>query len=73
MPRLPRPPVRVTLALAAVLFAVAVLGVGLLRAATYSAPPAAGAPWSQSARPAAGTPGTCGTVPVKATRELRGM
>ena len=74
MPRIPRPPLRLTLALASVLFAVAVLGIGLLRAATYTPPPAAGASRPPaSAAAAAGTPGRCGTAPVKATRELRGM
>ncbi|MBL7259230.1 glycoside hydrolase family 10 protein [Paractinoplanes lichenicola] len=74
MLRLPRPPVKLTLALASVLFATAVLGVGLLRAATYKPTAAAGAPWpSGTSAPAPGTPGKCGTVPVKAARELRGM
>ena len=43
--RVSRPPVRLTLALASILFATAVLGIGLLRAATYKPTPAAGAPW----------------------------
>ncbi|MEV4705217.1 family 10 glycosylhydrolase [Actinoplanes sp. NPDC049316] len=69
---MPRPPARLVLILAAVLLAVAVLGLGLLRAATYEEPdpaPIAG----QQAVPAGGTPGRCGAVPVRATRELRGM
>jgi len=68
----PRPPARLVLVLAAVLLGVAVLGLGLVRAATYEDPepaPIAG----QQAVPAAGTPGRCGAVPVRATRELRGM
>ncbi|UQU61614.1 family 10 glycosylhydrolase [Couchioplanes caeruleus] len=69
---MPRPPARLVLILAAVLLGVAVLGLGLLRAATYEEPdpaPIAG----QQAVPAGGAPGRCGTVPVRATRELRGM
>ena len=70
-----RPPVRIVLLLVAVLIAVAVLGLGLLRAATYH-PPAA-LPSSGKAvpaiGPAAGAVGRCGTVPATATRELRGM
>ncbi|MBM2620081.1 family 10 glycosylhydrolase [Actinoplanes sp. LDG1-06] len=73
MLRLPRPPVKLTLTLAAVLFATSVLGIGLLRAATYTPTPAAGAPWPSTSVPPTGTPGKCGTVPVKAARELRGM
>jgi uncharacterized lipoprotein YddW (UPF0748 family) len=73
MLRVPRPPVRLTLTLAAVIFATSVLAVGLLRAATYSAPPAFSAPLTPGATGAAGTAGFCGTIPARATRELRGM
>jgi uncharacterized lipoprotein YddW (UPF0748 family) len=69
-----RPTLNLVLLLAAVLFIVAVLGVGLLRAATYRAadvsaagsePPAIG--------PAAGAVGRCGSVPAQAPRQLPGM
>ncbi|WP_067499977.1 glycoside hydrolase family 10 protein [Actinoplanes sp. TFC3] len=70
-----RPPVRLTLVIAAVVLGVAVLGLGLLRAATYeepaSVPLATGQP--QQIVPAGGTAGRCGTAPVKAAHELRGM
>ncbi|MFI5930640.1 glycoside hydrolase family 10 protein [Actinoplanes sp. NPDC051494] len=81
-----RPPIRLVLVLAAVLLGVSVLGIGLLRAATYVGPvaaplDAAGAAADGAAEglagdavvPAAGTAGACAGVPVKATRELRGM
>jgi uncharacterized lipoprotein YddW (UPF0748 family) len=69
-----RPPWRLVLLLAAVLFLVAVLGVGLLRAATYHSAPVAGPTAAgPAAGPAAGTTGRCGSVPATATRELRGM
>ncbi|AGL17546.1 glycoside hydrolase family 10 protein [Actinoplanes sp. N902-109] len=69
-----RPPVRLVLVLAAVLLGVAVLGLGLLRAATYEEPAATPlAAGEQQLVPAAGTVGRCGDVPVRATRELRGM
>jgi uncharacterized lipoprotein YddW (UPF0748 family) len=70
-----RPPVRLVLVLAAVLLGVAVLGLGLLRAATYEEPAAAPlAAGEQQLVPAGGgATGRCGDVPVKATRELRGM
>src|ERR1700754_187075 len=67
---MPRPPLRLTLVLAAVLFAVAVLGLGLLRAATYD-PPALAVPDEVVA--AAGETGTCAGVPAQAPREERGM
>jgi uncharacterized lipoprotein YddW (UPF0748 family) len=67
-----RPPVRLVLIVAAVFLAVSVLGIGLLRAATYDPPRAApGGP--AQAGPADGTPGSCAGVPVSASRELRGM
>jgi uncharacterized lipoprotein YddW (UPF0748 family) len=68
-----RPPVRLVLLVAAAFLAVAVLGAGLLRAATYQ--PAAAEPAVAPAglESVAGTPGRCGTVPVRAPRELRGM
>jgi uncharacterized lipoprotein YddW (UPF0748 family) len=64
-----RPPLKPVLAAAAVLFTVAVLGLGLLRAAAYE--PAAAMP----AGPAAvdGATATCGGLPARATRQLRGM
>jgi uncharacterized lipoprotein YddW (UPF0748 family) len=73
--RRPRPPLRLrlVLGLAAVLFAVAVLGLGLLRAATYD--PQAETDGVLPAGPptAAGSPPTCAGVPARATRQLRGM
>jgi uncharacterized lipoprotein YddW (UPF0748 family) len=69
--RLPRPPIKVVLLLAAVLFIVAVLGVGLLRAATYHAPSVAGQ--APAVGPAGGAVGRCGSVPAEAPRQLRGM
>ncbi|MEV4347037.1 family 10 glycosylhydrolase [Actinoplanes sp. NPDC049596] len=70
MLRVRRPPVRLTLTLVAVLIATGVLGLGLLRAATYSAPAAYSAPVPSDPFTATGS---CGTFPTKATRELRGM
>ncbi len=70
-----RPPVRLTLVVAAVVLAAVVLGIGLVRAATYEEPgvtPIA-RPGQQQVVPAQGTVGTCAGKPVKATRELRGM
>jgi uncharacterized lipoprotein YddW (UPF0748 family) len=69
---MPRPPARLVLVVAAVLLGAVVLGVGLLRAATYDAP-AAGSVGPAALVPAAGNPGRCGGVPARATRELRGM
>jgi uncharacterized lipoprotein YddW (UPF0748 family) len=69
-----RPPLRLVLLLAAVLFIVAVLGVGLLRAATYHAPPVSGGvSRPPAAGPADGEVGRCGAVPASAPRRLRGM
>ncbi|WP_030435430.1 glycoside hydrolase family 10 protein [Actinoplanes subtropicus] len=68
-----RPPLRLVLPLASLLFALAVLGLGLLRAAVYHPPAVAG---DESAVPLAtpdGPAGRCGGVPVAATRQLRGM
>ncbi|WP_127505893.1 glycoside hydrolase family 10 protein [Actinoplanes solisilvae] len=73
MLRIPRPPVRLTVVLVAVLVATGVLGAGLLRAATYQPEPAAGAPYPSSPVLVPGAEGKCGTVPVRAARELRGM
>ncbi|WP_250035223.1 glycoside hydrolase family 10 protein [Paractinoplanes maris] len=74
MLRVPRPSVRVAIVVVSVLLATSVLGFGLLKAATYQPTPAAGAPWpSASAAAAPGVAGQCGTVPVRAPRELRGM
>ncbi|MEU7905537.1 family 10 glycosylhydrolase [Actinoplanes sp. NPDC049118] len=67
-----RPGVRPVLIVAALLFGVAVLGVGLVRAATYD-PPGAGPVAAEQAGPTAGSVGRCGTMPVRAARELRGM
>jgi uncharacterized lipoprotein YddW (UPF0748 family) len=61
----------VLLGLAAVLFAVAVLGLGLLRAAAFD-PSAAAEPIVPDAT-SSGEPGRCGGVPARATRQLRGM
>jgi len=66
-----RPPVPLVLIVGAVLLAVSVLGIGLLRAATYD-PPAPGVA-AAHAEAVAGAPGRCAGVPVSATRELRGM
>lgn len=69
-----RPPLKLVLLLAAVLFIVAVLGVGLLRAATYHAPPISdGASRPPAIGPAVGEVGRCGSVPAVAPRQLRGM
>ena len=73
-----RPPVWVALLLSAVLLTGAGLGVGLMRAAFYEPeePPraAAVAPVEDEVEPAQPVvQGVCGTQPVKATRELRGM
>jgi uncharacterized lipoprotein YddW (UPF0748 family) len=65
-----RPPLKLTLVLAAVLFGVAVLGLGLLRAATYD-PPAPAVP--DDIVEAAADTGRCAGVPAQAPRELRGM
>jgi uncharacterized lipoprotein YddW (UPF0748 family) len=70
-----RPPLRLILPLVSLLFAMAVLGLGLLRAAIYDPPAATSAIWSPT--PAGDQPpgraGRCGNVPVSATREVRGM
>ncbi|MCY1139679.1 family 10 glycosylhydrolase [Actinoplanes sp. Pm04-4] len=75
MPRVPRPPVKLTLVVVSVFFATAVLGVGMLRAATYQPESGAGVPRPvATASPAPpGAEGKCGSVPVRATRQLRGM
>src|SRR5687767_3674414 len=74
MLRVPRPSVRLTVVVVSVFFATAVLGVGLLRAATYRPGASGGAPWPPASPSAApGVEGRCGTVPVKAVRQLRGM
>ncbi len=69
-----RPSAKVALTLASVFFGVAVLGLGLVRAAVYE-PPAAATGFQPGAEavPAAGVPGRCRGVPLQATRELRGM
>ncbi|MEU4692944.1 family 10 glycosylhydrolase [Actinoplanes sp. NPDC023714] len=68
-----RPPIRLALLLAAVLFAAGVLGVGLVRASLYEPLEFAARPVPVVAAPAPVQDGRCGTVPVKAPRELRGM
>ncbi|MFF5296631.1 glycoside hydrolase family 10 protein [Paractinoplanes globisporus] len=70
-----RPSLRLVLPLASLLFALAVLGLGLLRAAAYDPPAAAGGSWSPAPGATAppGPAGTCAGVPVSATRQLRGM
>ncbi|MGX6606961.1 glycoside hydrolase family 10 protein [Micromonosporaceae bacterium Da 78-11] len=77
-----RPSVRVVLVLSVVLFGVAVLGLGLLRAATYDPPPPTMAVpdpigpitiGPAAVGPVDGTVGQCGITSAKATRELRGM
>ncbi|GAA0444899.1 glycosyl hydrolase [Actinoplanes capillaceus] len=74
MSLLRRPPVWVALLSAAALFAVAVLGLGLVRAAFYEAPGVpAGDPVAAAEAPAQVEAGRCGTLPVSAPRELRGM
>ncbi|MCM4077758.1 glycoside hydrolase family 10 protein [Paractinoplanes hotanensis] len=74
MLRVPRPSVRLTLVVVSVFFATSVLGVSLLRAANYRPGATAGAPWpSASPSAAPGVEGRCGTVPIKAVRQLRGM
>ena len=67
-----RLPVQLVLTLAAVLFAVGVLGLGLLRAAAYQ-PPAAGPVFAGGPAPVAGTVGSCAGVPVRAARQVRGF
>ncbi|HWS37840.1 MAG TPA: family 10 glycosylhydrolase [Actinoplanes sp.] len=75
MTLLRKPPVWVALLLSAVLFTAAAVGLGLARAAFYDPPEETAA---DDRLVVAGTPapvqaGMCGTVPVKAARELRGM
>ncbi|OJF12676.1 glycoside hydrolase family 10 protein [Couchioplanes caeruleus] len=66
---MPRPPVRLVLIISVVLLAVVALGFALVRAASHDAPE----PAPTTGQAAAGAPGRCGAVPVRATRELRGM
>ncbi|GIE31327.1 lipoprotein [Actinoplanes italicus] len=73
MSLLRRPPARVAMLLAAVLFAVAVLGLGLLRAAFYEPPARSGGTVAVADAPTQTVAGRCGAVPVTAPRELRGM
>jgi uncharacterized lipoprotein YddW (UPF0748 family) len=68
-----RPPLRLVLPLASLLFALAVLGLGLLRAAVYQPPAVAGDESPDPVATPAGPAGHCGGVPVTATRQLRGM
>jgi uncharacterized lipoprotein YddW (UPF0748 family) len=62
----PRPTARIRLLIAAVLVGLGAAGAGALRAATV-----ADAPTAATVSP--GVPGRCGTAPLAATRELRGM
>ncbi|MEU4236998.1 family 10 glycosylhydrolase [Actinoplanes sp. NPDC026619] len=67
-----RPPVRLIITLASLLFGLSVLGLGLLRAAVYqpdSLDVPAPAPELVPSSPA----GRCGGVPLQATRETRGF
>ena len=68
-----RPPLRLVLPLASLLFALAVLGLGLLRAAVYQSPTVAGDESPEPLTTPEGPAGQCGSVPVTATRQLRGM
>jgi uncharacterized lipoprotein YddW (UPF0748 family) len=68
-----RPPLRLALLLAVVLFTVGVLGVGLVRAAFHQPITVTARPVPAVAAPAPAGAGRCGTVAVKAPRELRGM
>ncbi|GAA4937864.1 glycoside hydrolase family 10 protein [Actinoplanes utahensis] len=75
MSLLRRPPLWVALLLSAALFAVGVLGLGLVRAAFHQPPDvtAAGQPLEVAEGPAFSEAGSCGTQKVRAARELRGM
>jgi uncharacterized lipoprotein YddW (UPF0748 family) len=69
-----RPPLKLVLLLAAVLLVVAVLGVGLFKAATYHEPsPSAAKSGPPAIGPATGEIGRCGSAPATAPRQLRGM
>ena len=69
-----RPPVRLVAVVVAVVVAVSAAGLGLLRAALYQpAPLGPIEPIGPAGFTAGGVAGRCGTVPVVATRELRGM
>jgi uncharacterized lipoprotein YddW (UPF0748 family) len=70
-----RPPLRPVLAAAVVLLAVAVLGLALLRAASYHPDADRRGPQPPASAPPAGTgaPATCGGVAAQASRQLRGM
>ena len=75
MSLLRRPPLWVALLLAAAVFALAVLGLGLVRAAFHQPPDvtAAGQRLEVAEGPAFSEAGSCGTRKVRAARELRGM
>ncbi|GLY00319.1 family 10 glycosylhydrolase [Actinoplanes sp. NBRC 101535] len=76
MTLLRRPPLQLALLLVAVLFAVAVLGLGLVRAAFYEPPSATSVADNGVAAVQAPVPsvaGRCGTQEATAPRELRGM
>jgi uncharacterized lipoprotein YddW (UPF0748 family) len=70
-----RPPVPLLLVLIPVLVGVAVLGLGLARAALYDPSSAVGLPaaYASGAAAAPAVTGKCGGVPTVATRQLRGM
>lgn len=67
-----RPPIRVVAVIVVVVLAAGALGAGLWRAATYE-PPAVTPAAPAAGEIPAGLLGQCGTVPTRATRELRGM
>lgn len=66
-----RPSLRFVAVLVVAVVAVAALGLGLLRAALYEPPPAG--PVAPAALTGDAMLGRCGSVPTRATRELRGM
>ena len=73
MTLLRKPPVPIVLLLAVVLFVVAVLGLGLLRAAFYRPAAVRGDTVPALEAPAQSIAGKCGAQPARADRELRGM
>jgi uncharacterized lipoprotein YddW (UPF0748 family) len=66
-----RPPIRLVAIIVVAVVAASAIGVGLVRAALYEPPPAGPVPPAELTAGAA--LGRCGTVPTRATRELRGM
>ncbi|MBG0562199.1 family 10 glycosylhydrolase [Actinoplanes sp. NEAU-A11] len=73
MTLLRKPPAQIALLSAVVLFVVAVLGLGLLRAAFYEPATAGNEVVPAVEAPARTAAGQCGLQPVRAARELRGM